>query len=239
MKLQGAVAQLVTQVTEVAKIMGIDEVAIEDSDRGPLLRGFSATHGAPTLICHTTDIKLPFRAFAINSCSLYTAKTDLALSQDENYETQLTLDEHSNNVTSVTFKGKKFKLAFNAGNPATVRAPKAVKDVVKLKFAVNPDAVTTLSKSMRAMEAEYVTVISDGDTVKFEISTGPKDIFEYEVSDQVKAIEGDDATLVMSYPFKTFFPILKHCDQGVVFVTQRGVLNCTINGINIYAFPRK
>lgn len=229
------------RATRVARTLNINEISLEDSPRGKMIRGFDATHGAPVFINHVfepDELDLPFSALAIHDCDSFVNKTKLAESRDESYKAYIDINSNTMNVDTIKFSGKKFKLEFSAGKPETVRAPKKVNDTTAHTFKIEPRDITALNQSVRAMGGEDVTLVSDGSTVFFEVKIKSKEIFSMELSTELTSVNPANKSFVFTYPFKTFYPLVSNCEECSFNITSRGILNCKIDGINAFAIPR-
>lgn len=235
-----AIWNVLERTTKVAHIMNINEISLEDSPRGNLIRGFDASHGAPVVINHIVDdedLELPFSALAINDCTSFVNKAKLALSRDDTYRTNIEINANTKQVDSINFKGKRFKLEFQAGKASTIRAPKAIKDTVAYTFKIEPQDMATLSQSVKALGGEDVTLVCDGTSIFYEAGE-KKDKFSMVLCEEFEAVDGANSSFVFSYPFKTFYPVVSNCESCTFSLTTRGMLNCEINGINVYVIPR-
>lgn len=231
---------LIVRANTVARLMGVEEISIEDTVKGNLIRGFNASMGAPVIINHFIEhITLPFKAFAIHNCGSFIDKIKLAQSRDPDFRAEITIDDNTKIVTSIHFKGKKFKLDFNAGKPETVRAPKGIKDTNAHQFSIKPEDIVSINQSIKAMKAEDITFISDGNVISYEVKSGPKDVFSIDLCESFDSHKtGNDRQFVFSYPFKTIFPVLSKCESHQFNLTNNGLLNCHVDGINVYVVPR-
>jgi hypothetical protein len=241
-KVNNQIWDILTRATQVARIMNIEEIAFDDHAKGKMLRGFDATHGAPVILNHIfedDELELPFKSLAINSCSSFIDKLKLAQTRDEEYITNITIDDNSQKVTEIHFRGKKFKLDFNTGNSDTVRAPKSIKDTTAHSFNMLPKDIATLNQSIKAMKGEDVTLISDGTNISYEVKVGAKDVFSLDICDNFDSVaEKNNRSFVHSYPFKTLYPVLSSCEDCLFHITTRGLLKCKIEGITVYVMPR-
>jgi hypothetical protein len=240
MKLDQTAMDLVYNVAQTANIVGIDSVSIEDNDIGRMVRGFSTDLGTPIVISHPLVNPIPYRAFAIHDCRSFLTKVKLAIQRDNKFTQTVNISENTNIVTDIEFKGSGFKLKFNAGKPDAVKAPKGIKDDIVGNFKLSKMDIDTLSNSISAMSGEYVTFIYDGSSLQFEVTglSTSKDVFICDIASSLNVRNDTIKPFSHAYLFKAILPALKACD-GQVQITTRGLLNCIINDINVFIFPRK
>lgn len=232
---------LIYRSIQAANTMGISSISIEQNEVGKMIRGFSADFGAPVVICHTLTDELPFRAFAIHDCRSFGTKLVLAQKKDGNFKPMANINENTNFVTDVEFKGGGFKLKFNAGRPDTVKAPKGVKDTNIGQFILSKEDIITLNDAVSAMGAEYVTFIYDGSNLQLEVKgSTEKDVFVCDLINPLKSTTDETIKpFAHSFLFKTISPALKASTTGEMYITSKGLLNCFIRDINVFIFPRK
>ncbi len=239
MRLDNKLLTLLKNATTVARQMGITEIAMEDNSIGTMFRGMTDLGGTPVVLNHQFDEKLPFGCLAIKDTGSLIAKLNLAEDRDENFRTFIDIDERKNHVKSLELKGTKFKLSFIAGAQDAVKAPKRLKDPGKYSFQMEADDIKTLDKGVKAMTGDFVTFVSDGSEVSFEIRSGKSDVFSYKFCDEVLSMDGDDdASFAFSYPVKTITTLIKNSEDGIFKVSKKGIINGLMQDTNIFIFPR-
>lgn len=239
MRLDSTLLTLLERATNVAKMMGITEISMEDNSIGKMFRGMSDANGTPVVINHTFDDDLPFGSFAIRDTGSFVSKLMLASERDENYKMYININANKNSVSDVEIKGTKFKLSFIAGSADAVKAPKRLKDVPKYAFEMTDEDVKTLEKGIRAMGGEFVTFVSDGTDVSFEIKCGKTDVFQYTFSDEVMSLDGeDDCAFAFSYPVKTLSTLIKNSDDKMFKIGGKGILSGVMESTTVSVFPR-
>jgi len=238
MRLDNNLLVLLKRATAVAKQMGISELSMEDNNIGTMFRGMSDLGGTPVILHHMLDEDLPFGGLAIKDTGSFIAKLNLATDKDENFKIFLNVDERKNHVKSIELKGTKFKMSFITGSADAVKAPKRLKDPSKYSFQMEPDDVKTLDKAIKAMAGTFVTFVSDGNEVSFEIRVGKSDVFSYKFCDEVLSMDGDDASFAFSYPVKTITTLIKNSESGIFQVSKKGIFNGIMQDTNVFIFPR-
>lgn len=241
MKLDSEVFGLLAQAIRVGKVMGIEEIAMEDNEKGTMFRGMADVGGTPVVMLQDIDIELPFTGLGVPSASSFLIKEKLAYDNDDGYTVYAQIDTMSNSVKSLDFKGGKFKMNINTAKTNIIRAPKAIKDVDVLAIAIEEDEAKTIKQAVSAFrKAELVDVVSDGDSVTLEIRSaedGGSFTFDLE-NEPLELNDGTDA-FVHSYPVKTFLNLIDNMEDRVIKIGKQGVLNGSIDDIKLFIFPRR
>lgn len=239
MKLETTLLTLLERATSVAKQMGVSEISMEENAIGKMFRGMSDNNGTPVVINHTIDEDLPFASLAIRDTGSFISKLHLARERDENCKVFVNIDSNRNVVSDLEIKGLRFKLKFIAGSADAVKAPKRLKDTPKYAFEMSDDDIKTLEKGIRAMGGEFVTFVSDGSEVSFEIKQGKSDVFNYTFADEVMSLDGsNDSSFAFSYPVKTIITLIKHSDDKLFKVSSKGIFSGVMESTTVSVFPR-
>lgn len=237
MKLSPEIMTILTNSCAVARSLGITEIAIEDTGSENIIRGM-ADKGTPVLILDQIKDELDFRDLAIRDTTMFLNRVQLATHSDEDHKVTINVDSSSQSVSGFNFKGKKFKMNFATGSSKAIRSPKKLNDVTVVKFVMNPETVDTINKATSAVVGEDMTLVSDGLQVSFEVKTSTKDTFTYTITDELEKVDGDNGEFVFSYPVKTLLLLVKNSDTKQFGIGKRGILNTTINHINVYLLPK-
>lgn len=237
MKLPSDLLDQLTRTCKVANLLGINEIVMQDCDKGKIVRGMTDV-GTPVVILHEFDLDMEFKDVAIRDAKSFLAKLELAEDRDTNYRVFINIDQDKLSVASFEFKGSKFNMKFAAGSERAVRSPKSLKDMVIARFQMETDAINTLNRATKAMVGDFVTFVCDGEEVSFEIKTASKDIFTYTFTDRVSAVDGDEPSFACSYPVKALISIVKNSDDNWFNIGERGILNTQIQQINVHLIPR-
>ena len=226
-------AQLVgvaTLVIEPNLLRGIDEdrtvFILQDKDVPDMEFGSIGLTRLPTL---TSRIKVA------ENLDGFSIEAKAAESDDENDEEPF--------ARSLTMKGKGLKVEYRCANPhqlisARQAGPKQMND--KMEFCVEFDdhAVEMLQKGQAAMKAETVSVISN-DGVTFELLDVNNDVFSHQFADDAVNLTGKETTkFAYRYPVKTLLLLFKHASEGLLTVSQRGIMCINVNGLNVYVLPQ-
>ena len=170
MKLNSEIFGLLTQAVRVGKIMGIEEIAMEDNEKGTMFRGMADVGGTPVVMLQDIDVDLPFTGIGVPSAGSFLTKEKLAFDNDDGYTVYAQIDTMSNSVKSLDFKGGKFKMNINTAKTNVIRAPKAIKDIDVIGFLIEEAEAKTIKQAVSAFrKAELVDIVSDGDSITLEI----------------------------------------------------------------------
>lgn len=235
MKISKEITDYIRNAAKVAKLVGIESVAIETN----LVRAMD--DNKTVVICHTDGVPdLPFDGIGIGRLDVFVSRFSLADGREQ-FTTEAEVDTRSGQkqVSQLTFKAKNIKVDYRCANSATIKAPKVIKDPMKYEFALTADAVDTLVKAQGAMGVEYVTIVSDEKKgMCFELVDTNNDVFAFEFSDQAVSIdEREDSSFVHRYPIKTLISLFKQDSTQTVEVSEKGIMKVTISGLNVFVLP--
>ena len=241
MKITSDVFELLMKAVNVGKIMGIDEIAMEDNEKGCMFRGMADAGGTPVVMLQDIDIDLPFSGLGVQHSGSFIVKEKLAYTNDNNYTIYAQIDSMTNNVKTLDFKGNKFKMAVNTAKTNIIRAPKAIKDIDAVGFEINEDEVKSIEQAVRAFgKAELVEVVCDGEHITLELkSSEDGGSFSFELEYEIAFFNCDEYSFVHSYPVKTFLNLIKHSEMKLFKIGKQGILNGHIEDIKMYIFPRR
>ena len=241
MKITSDVFEVLMRAVSVGKLMGIDSIAMEENDKGKMFRGMTDSGGTPVVLLQHIDIELPFAELGVTDAKSFITKEKLAHTNDSEYTIYAQIDEMTNSVVALNFKGHKFKMSINAAKTRIIRAPKAMKDVDVMAIQLEDEEVTTLQLAISAFpSAELIDVVSDGDSIHLELQGKSVGSFEFHLeNDPLELNGGCSDGFVHSYPVKTFINLLKHSESKTIKIGQMGILSSSIQDIQIYVFPRR
>jgi hypothetical protein len=235
MKLSKELIDYIRTVVKVAKLVGIESVAIEKD----LVRAMDENR--TVVICHSDDVPdLPFDGIGIGRLDVFSSRFALIDGRDGFVtEAEISNKDKTDQVSQLTFKAKNIKVDYRCANSTTIKAPKVIKDPMKYEFALSSDAVDTLVKAQGAMGVEYITIISSADKgMCFELVDVNNDVFSHEFSDQAVSIDDrSDSEFVHRYPVKTLISLIKQDPTQRVQVSEKGILRVIVNSINVYVLP--
>ena len=229
------------RAVSVGKIMGIQEIAMEENEKGRMFRGMSDIGGTPVVLLQEIDTEIPFTGLGIQNAGSFLNKEKLAHSNDSDYTIYAQIDNMSNNVKSLDFKGHKFKMSVNAAKTNVIRAPKAMKDIDIAAVQLEEEEAVTLEQAVRAFNgAELIEIVSDGDNIHLEIKSNVDGgSFEFQLENEPLDLNGGTDGFVHSYPVKTFINLIKNSESKTNKKGRQGVVSGRIQYINMFVFPKR
>jgi hypothetical protein len=239
MKLTKEIVSQIRNITQTAQLVGIDSVIIEKE----MVRAIDDEK--TVLIFHEDTLNLPFDAIALNRLGNFTSRLDIAQS-DEGLEIDAETDEDATSAKVLNMKGKKLKISYRCANPSVIKAPRQIQDVMRHKVSLSAEIVATLAKAAAAMGSDTITVVSDADGDRFEMSDVNKDIFALDFTGSIRAYEVDAkrqkeaaaGKFSHKYPTKILLSLFKKVPDGEFLIGASGLLNIKINDINLYVLPQ-
>lgn len=239
MKLDTNIITFIKRVIKTAQLVGVDNIiietgkvrAVDDSRTIAIIQD----SGVPTF---------PFESMALNRIDIFLSRLALVDNRDD-FTIDAIIHEKTNQVSSLTMKGKGIKVDYRCANIDTMsKIPKQSADVLKYRVDIDADTVSLLQKAQSAMPqqdtVDVVTIVSKDDGVFFELSDVTGDVFSLKFAEGATSLIPDDkdTRFVYRYPIKTLLVLFKHNPTGVFNVGQRGILNVEVNNANIYVPPR-
>jgi hypothetical protein len=227
----------IENVVTTARLVGIDGIIIEKD------RVRAVDEDSTVILLHTTNVpELPFGSIGLNRTDVFSSRYAIARSID-NFEMDVIVDgpEDARYARALTMKAKGTKIDYRCANPATIRAPKALNDAVKYRVRMHPEAVLHMQKGASAMESDELTMIGSKDSVSFEVSDINGDKLSFKFGDTVDNVQPDDTSdpkFANRYPIKLLQTLFKANPDGYFFVTSRGMLKVSVNGLDVYVLPR-
>jgi hypothetical protein len=246
MKFSKDLVDYIRNVIKVARLAGIESVAIEriDPPRGEtknvIVRAID--ENKTVVICHTDTISecLPVHGIGIGRLDLFSSRLALVMDRPGFVtEAEVISKDGQDQVSRITFKAQGIKVDYRCANTVTIRAPKAINDPIKYEFTLDTDSIDTLIKAQNAMGVDFVTVISnESKGMCFELMDANKDIFSHEFSAQaVSIVDRDDVEFVHRYPIKSLIPLIKQNSPHTIQVSERGIMKIDVSGINVFVLP--
>lgn len=233
MKISKNLVDYIRNAAKVAKLVGIESVAIEKN----LVRAMD--ENKTVVICQMDNVPdLPFEGMGIGRLDVFSSRYNL-IDGREQVSTEVEIDSKTSQVSQIIFKAKSIKVEYRCANTLTIKAPKQIKDPMKYEFLLSADAVETLVKAQVAMGVEYVTIISDKNKgMCFELIDANSDTFSFEFADQaVSIVERKNSEFVHRYPIKTLISLFKQDSSQIVNVSEKGIVKTTVLGLNVYVLP--
>lgn len=237
MKVDAASLAYIENVVATAQLIGIDNIIIEPD------RVRAVDQDSTVILLQTTNVPiLPFGSIGLNRIDIFSSRYSIAKSVD-NFEIDAAVDGlvDAQYVRALTMKGKGIKIDYRCANPATIRAPKGLNDAVKYRVRMHPEAVLHMHKGVTAMQTDELTLIGTKDSASFEMADVNSDKLTFKFGDGVDNVQPNDATdpkFSHRYPIKLVQTLFKANPDGYFYITSRGMLKITINGLDVYVLPR-
>ena len=231
MKLDKATITYLHNVVKTAQLIGLESIIIEKD----IIRAMDDSRTI-VLLQKENIPNLPFESLGLGRINIFLSRLDVVKTQDD-FTIQVGSDKESEFVRSLTMKGKGIKIDYRCAKPDTIRAPRQINDVMKHRVKLTGEAVSLLQKAYPTMGAETISIISNDD-VSFEMVDINNDIYKHIFANSVEALtDDDDVRFAHQYPAKFLLPLFKHNPEGHINISQKGILNITVNGLNIYVMP--
>jgi len=233
MKLDKNTITYIEKVVDTAKLVGIDSVIIEPN----LVRAIDSDNTV-VLYQNVGVPEMPFGAIGLNRLNIFTARYDIAKTQD-GFTIEAEVDDGSSYARSIIMKAKGMKIDYRAANPLAIKAPKQINDTGKYRVSLTAEAVMFLQKAQTAFkEAEMVSLISDGKQVSFELCDVNNDVFKYTFAETIEVLTGGDGKFAYRYPTKILLPLFKHNPLGQFEIGAKGMMSFSLNDLKAYVLPQ-
>lgn len=232
MKLTQDLIDFIENVVKTGQSVGIDNVIIEPD----MVR---AIDDARTVVLYqdTNVPEMPFGSIGLNRISVFLTRLEIAKSQDK-FTFDVLVGDGDEYARSVTMKGSGLKIDYRCANPTTIQAPRQINDKLVYRIQLNAEGVSLLQKGQAATGSENVAIISNGD-VSFELTDINNDVFKHTFASNVKLLDEDaPETFLHQYPVKTLLALFKQNPEGYFEIGEKGILNITVNDLNIYVLPQ-
>lgn len=232
MKLSKNITDFIRNAAKVAKIAGIESLAIEQN----IVRGMD--ENKTVVICDNNVPELPFNGIGIGRIDTFVTRYSLIENRDD-ITTEAAIDSNNQQVIQLTFNTKNIKVEYRCADTTKIKAPKQIKDIMTSIFLLPEDTIETLVKAQTAMGDEKITIVSDKRGTCFElVDRTSNDVFSFVFAEQAKSLNEDDVEeFVHRYPAKTLIQLLKQNSNQTIEVSSKGILKLTINNLNIYVIP--
>jgi hypothetical protein len=243
MKVDAPSLTYIQNVVKTAQLVKIDNIIIEPDK----VRAIDEERSV--VLFQDVDVPpMPFNSIGLNRIDVFMNRYEVA-SSVENFELEAVLPDPDPEkpdapkfARALVMKGKGIKIDYRCANPATIQAPKVINDKLKYKVEMNPEAVLLMSKGQSAMSSDEVTLTSDKDGVRFEMTDINGDAFTYKFANNVTVVDkttnGKDVNFTHKYPLKVILPLFKVSSDAPFFMTTKGMLKVVVNGLDMYVLPR-
>lgn len=238
MKLKNDLISFLKRVIDAANLVGIESVLIERERIRAMEKG---KNESVVIILDTNVPQLPFDAVGLTRLDVFANRLAVAESL-ENMSVDAVVDDSGQGsiVKSIAMTAKGFKVEYRCANPKAVKkAPKELNDVFKHRIKFGEDAVSMMTKGRSAMGADIVTLASNSNGVSFEFVDVNNDVFSFVFADDVESLtEDDDTSFVFRFPADMLLSMLKKNETGYFEVSQNGLLQCEVYGVNVIVMQK-
>jgi len=237
MKIDTDTINYIFNVVKTSKLVNIDNIIIEPN----MVRAMNDTRSV-VLFTKQNVPSLSFGSIGITRINELIAQYDTARTLD-NFSVDVSAD-NDEYATQLILKGKGFKSEYRCGDPRKINAPRTINDIFCYRVTLDDNAVSLLHKCVAGRSAESVSIISDKEKVKFELSSINNEISEITLEANAKPIQNDDGEVPSSmlfanrYPVKTLLALFKNNTNVSFEVGQKGILSFPINDLTVFVLPQ-
>lgn len=237
MQLSKETVDFLARLIKVAKILKIESVIIDHE----CARGHFKAEGS--MIIHRDNLpKFEFTTLGISRIDVLNNRLSLlgdnaAIKFEEKIKSPTDVL-----VSKLLLSNKKTKLDFKCADPAVMdKAPKIFKDPVCYTFKINKEDVTLFSKALSAVRGETLALVGSKTGVIGKLSDMDGDMLDHTISEELVYNTLPNGTpkdeFYFTYKNKILIPLLREAmtDETIdVNITERGLLNLKVLGINVY-----
>lgn len=229
MNLDNNIISYVENVIQTAQLIGIDDVILETG----VVR--AATEDKSVFIFQDQDVPvLPFSSIGLSRLDVLTSRLKTAAVRD-NFSVDLTMNDDQTFVKALIIKGKGIKIDYRCGDPRRIKAPLRRKSVMLTQIEISPDAISLMQQGQASMRSDLIQLISDERGVTFELTDISSDVFSHTFTTVTKSLVANaDQRFAWCYPVKLLLTLLKNNSNSYFCVGEKGMLNVTVNNLNIF-----
>ena len=236
MKVDAETLAYIQNVVRTAQLVKINNIVIEPE------KVRAIDDDKAVVLFQSEDVPdMPFGSIGLNRIDVFLTRFEIAKGATDFHLEAVMPDNNAEFARALLMEGKGIKIDYRCANPSTIQAPKQINDTVRYEIKMNPEAVLLMSKGQGAMGADEVTLISDKDGVRFEISDINGDAFTHDFAKKVIVVDpakGDDTSFTHKYPLKVMLPLFKTASDVPFYITNKGMLKVVVNGLDMYVLPR-
>lgn len=228
MKLEKDVITHIQRAVKTAKLLGIDDICIENG----LTRAMREDRAV--LIVDPNEIELPFDVLGIARIPQFLDRLSIVAEMD-GFAIECT--DNGDFVKSVVMKCKGTRIDFKCSNPSNIVAPRKLADEMTYGMEISDETISMLTKSATAMKAETVTIVSNDDGVSFEMNDVNNDVFKHEMDGKVVILDGQSSNFAFRYPTKLLISLLRN-NVNYLEIAKKGSLKINLNGLDTFVIPK-
>lgn len=236
MKVDVETLAYIQNVVRTAQLVKINNIVIEPE------RVRAIDDEKSVVLFQDSDVPdMPFGSIGLNRIDVFLTRFEIAKGAADFTLEAVMPESDAKFARALLMQGKGIKIDYRCANPATIQAPKQIHDTIKYKIQMNPEAVLLMSKGQGAMGADEVSLISDKEGVRFEMTDINGDAFTHGFAKSVTNVDpstGRDTNFTHKYPLKVMLPLFKTASDVPFHVTSKGMLKVVVNGLDMYVLPR-
>lgn len=224
----------ILDAVKTAKLVGIENIIIEPN----AVRGVDET--SSVVLLQTENVPaMSFQSIGLTRIDAFVSRYEIVRTLD-NFAIEAIMDDGDTYVKNLKMKGKKVKIEYRCSDPERIRAPQKLNGDYVASIELTGEAVHLLHKGQAAMSTDIVTVLCNQDgEVSFEMVDINNDVFKHVLANKVDILNGEDSlSFAYRYPLKTILALFKQDSAATMCITERGILQFPVNGMNIHLLPK-
>jgi hypothetical protein len=224
------------KVIRVAKVLKVENVVLDNE----AVRGFFQEEGI--IILQRNNLPtFEFKTLGIGRIATLDSRLTM-LGEDVTVEFEEREKTPTDKIVSkLSLSNSRTVVDFKCADPNTftAKAPKVLKDPIFFTFKISQESILTLSKAQGAMKGENITLKGTKKGVVAKLNDVEGDMLSHVISDTLTfAPDATEDKFQGIFKLKILMPILKNAisetNELIVNITQRGLLNISFWGIDIY-----
>jgi hypothetical protein len=223
----------IIQAVKTAKLFGIESFILEPN----IIRGIDETRSVAIFDNNITfDINY---SIGINRLDILVNRLTV-FNSIENFSVDCIIDEKINEARSLVIKADRVKVEYKCARIKAIQAPKTIEDTRKYKLEISEDIANLFIKADSAMRAETMNISCNDDVVTYEFVDSNNDVFQYESTlKAVNLVNDNFVNFRHKYSVKLIMLAIKHNNTGNFYITNKGMFNADVNGINVYIISKQ
>lgn len=230
MKLTSENIAVIESIISTARLIDIENIIIEPNK----IRAIDDNR--TVLIFQDKDVpEFEFGTIAFNRLSTFQNRLTAIRSLGD-FDIDASVDNTF--VKSLTLRTKGTKVDYRCANPATVKAPGKINEVLGYSIEIPDDLLSIIQKSYTAMNGNHIAFAYNGEEVSFTVQDMNGDAFTHTITSNINVLEENaPKSFNNKYPIKTIMALFKKSDNRFN-IGMNGMLNVVVNGINIFVIPQ-
>lgn len=236
MKIPASDIEYIQNVIKTVQAVGIEKVAIEPG----IVRGID--DDKTVFILQTENVpSMQFGSIGLVRLSVFQNRLNIVQEQPNfSVETNKVVETAEGSyIQSVTLKSSNLKIDYTCANPKIMLGVRKINDSMKAEIDLTPEVIKTIQRGVAAMSGEIITIINNNTETFIEILDKNKDVFKYALPHRAVSLnETLDPTFAFRYPADIVLSLFKLNQNGSFRIGNKGILNISVNNLNMYVMPR-